>query len=117
MLLPSGFPTKTVSAPIISPTRATRTAHLILLDLITRMFGERYRSSEKLGDESTFGEQILNMCPYRPQPPVTLYFILGGNLGSFNKFTKIQFPKYKTCHINSRALGTLICGDMQAQRV
>ena len=44
-LYPSGFPIKTLHTPLLSPIRATCTAHLILIDLITRIiFGEDYRS-------------------------------------------------------------------------
>ena len=35
-LCPSGFPTKILSTPLLSPTRSTCLAHLILLDFITR---------------------------------------------------------------------------------
>jgi hypothetical protein len=40
-LFHSGFPTQTLYEPLLSPTRATSTTHLVLLDLITRViFGE-----------------------------------------------------------------------------
>ena len=44
-LFPSCFPAKTLIAPLLAPIRATCSANLILLDLITRiMFCEQCRS-------------------------------------------------------------------------
>ena len=44
-LVPSGFPTETLFAPLISPIRATGPARLILLDLINRrVLSEEHKS-------------------------------------------------------------------------
>jgi hypothetical protein len=45
VLFPSGFPTKALCAPLLSPIRTTCPAYLIVLDLITRIVLEwQYRS-------------------------------------------------------------------------
>ena len=42
---PTGFPAKTLNAPLLTPILATCPAHVFFLDLITRTkFGEQYRS-------------------------------------------------------------------------
>jgi len=44
-VFPSGFPTKILYTPLLSPIHAIFPPHLILLDLITRkILGEQYRS-------------------------------------------------------------------------
>ena len=67
-LFPSGFPTKTLNTPLLSPKRVTFTAHLILLDFITRkILGEQYISLSSslrsflhsLATSSLLGQNIL----------------------------------------------------------
>jgi hypothetical protein len=45
-LLPSGFPTKTPYAPLISPIRVTFSGHLSLLNLITKIIRFSVRSQK-----------------------------------------------------------------------
>ena len=69
-VFPSGFPTKTLCAPLLSPKRATCPVQLILIDFITRtIMGKEYRSlSSSLGSflyspvtSSLLGPNILNI--------------------------------------------------------
>jgi len=57
-LFPPGFLTETFYTPLLSPLSATRPAHLILPDFITRIIGEQYRSLSSNDDDGLAPEAL-----------------------------------------------------------
>ena len=75
-VLPSGFPTKPLYAPLLSPMRVTCHSHLILLDFITRiMFCEEY--SPLISSLCNFFPLPCYLVPrrpkYSPQHPILIH--------------------------------------------
>jgi len=67
---PSGFPTKTLYTPLLSPIRATCPVHLILLYFITRTILGEYISLSSLCTFSTTCYLVPLRPKYSPQHPI-----------------------------------------------
>ena len=73
--LPSGFRTKTLCTPLLSPIRATCPAHFILYFITRTIVGEEYRSLcsflHSPGTSSLLGQKYSPQHPLLKQPQPT----------------------------------------------
>ena len=93
-LIPSGFPTKTLSSPLLFPINATRPAHFILLDFITQIILSEYRSLNS--SLCSFLHYHVTSSPLGPN--ILLNTLFSNNLSlcaSFNVSDQLSHP-YKT---------------------
>ena len=93
-LFPSGFPTKILYTPLLSPMLAIFNAHLIL-DFITRtILGEEYTSLS-----SSLSSFLHSPCYLVPIRPNILLSTLISNTLSLNVNDQVSHPHKTTCKI------------------
>ena len=93
-LFPSGFPTKTLHTPLLSPIRATCSGHLLLEFITLTILGEEFRSlSSSL---CSFLHSLVTSSLLGQNIPLNTLFLNTLNLRSFlNLSDQVSHP-YKT---------------------